>query len=365
MDPFFLAMILLYGAIIASLGPVYIGIALFQRERYPAALCCFRWLYTLAPVLPQWRGPAANYLAACYTQMGEYELARTYAEEAVRENGKRDYRRFLLSSQMYLGVLMSRQGEYAQAEQLFDEALAAPPTQLTLRRWVEIHAANTFIMRGRQEDAERLLGGVLGGKGLGPDLQAAARCILGICCYHRNDLPGALNNVRQALTIPNIPGWVRVMALIGTLSYLAEMGDVEEGRRIAAELQPLLPVEPTHLQQRALLAIARLALAGGDLDRARDYADRAARLDANPNGQAIALLIQAEIFAARHNSHRTLTLCDVVLKSNTVDFYKAKAEALRQRVLNPAPQLTIAANYQILPTVEEMPALNVLQVRIS
>jgi tetratricopeptide (TPR) repeat protein len=328
-------------------------------------LRCFRWLYTLAPVLPRWRGPAANYLAACYTQMGEYEMARTYAEEAVSENGKRGYRKFLLSSQMYLGVLMSRQGEYAQAEQLFDDALTAPATQLSLRRWVELHAANTFIMRGRQQDAEQLLHGVLEDKNAKPDLLAAARCIMGFCCYHRNDLPAALDNAKLALKIPGTPGWVRVMALSSMLLYLAEMGDVIEGKRIEAELYPLLPAEPTHLEQRALLAIARLALATNDLDRARDYADRAARLDANPNGQSSALLIQAEIFTARHNTHRAVTLCETVIRSNAIDFYKARAAALRQRLLAPATQSDIADRYQTLPTDEDLPAINVLRVQTS
>jgi len=363
MDPLYPAILLLYGVILAGISPVYLGMALFQRERYQSALRCFLWLHKLAPLLPQWRGPAANYLAACYTQLGEYELAQSYAEEAVEENSKRNHPKFLLSSQMYLGVLLSRQGHYAQAEKLFDEALSAPMSQPALRRWVEVHAANTYILRGRYEDAERLLLGVLTEKQSRPDLLAGAHCILGICCYLKNDLAAALENTRLAREIPRTSGWANVMALSGMLLYLAEMGDVEQGRRIEAELRPLLAGAPTHLHQRALLAIGGLALAVNDLDRARDYADRAARADANPNGQAAALLIQAEVFAARQNRHRAMTLCDVILQSNTIDFYKAKAESLRQKLMEPIAQTAIANRYQTVQAGDEISVTPELRVQ--
>jgi tetratricopeptide (TPR) repeat protein len=357
MDPVTTAIILVCSLALIVRGPIYLGLYLLHRERYRSALRCFRWLYGLTPVLRNWRGPAASYLAACYARMDQNDLARTYAEEAIRENKRRNYRKFLLSSQMHMGVLMSLEGEYEQAERLFDEALAEAPGSSELRRWAEIHAANTYLMRGRLDDAERLLHEVNADKRANAELQAAAHCIQGICHYYRSDLPAALDCAQQTRNISKTPSWVRVAALSDMLLYRAEMGDIAGGKQVEAELMPLLPLKPARLEQRAVRAVACLALVAGDLDRARDYAERAERLDPNPNGQAAALLIQAEVFAARHNAHRAVRLCETVLESNTIDFYKAKAGALRRSLLEPGAIPIIARPTS--PVLQETHVVNI------
>src|SRR5579871_4476860 len=352
MDPFYWLIALLYGYILLFFGPIYLGILLYRRERYRAALRCFRWLYALTPLIRTWRGPAACYLAAAYTHLEEYEPARMYAEEAICENRRRKYRKFLLSSQLHMGVLLSLEGDYEQAERLFDEALADSTAPAALRRWVEVHAANTYLMRGRLEDAEQLLQNVLADKRPKSEMQATAHCMLGISSYYKHDLPAALVCAQRALKIAATPAWARLMALSDTLLYLAEGNNVEEGKKVEAELLPMLPAKPARLQQRALRSIARLALAAGDLDRARDYAERAERADLNPNGRASALLIQAEVFAARHNAHRAVRLCEAVLESNAIDFYRARARALQQQLLEPVTPAVDVAPYHTLPTTQ-------------
>jgi tetratricopeptide (TPR) repeat protein len=340
MDFMYWLISLIYGLLLLFVTPIYLGIHFYRHERYQAALRCFRLLYRLTPLNPRWRGPAACYLAATYSQLDDYETARTYAEEAVRENGRRKYRKLLLNSQLQLGAALSLQGEYEQAEQLFDEALSGATKPEGLRRWVEIHAASTYLMRGRLDDAEKLLQDVLAAKKIKPEMQINAYCMLGISKYYRQDLPAALRCAQQALSIKAEPAWARIMALSDVLLFLAEMGNLEEAGKIEAELIPLLPTKPARLQQRALRSVAQLALARGDLDRARDYAERAERADLNPSGHAAALLIQAEVFAARHNANRAVRLCEAVLESNAVEFYKARARALQQRLLLPITAIT-------------------------
>jgi tetratricopeptide (TPR) repeat protein len=363
MDPLYVLLVLLYSFFLLFFGPTYLGLLLYRRERYRAALRCFRWLYALTPVVRTWRGPAASFLAATYTSLEEYEPAHVYAEEAVRENTRRRYRRFLLSSQLQLAVLLSIEGEYERSERIFDEILSGPSALVASRRWAEIYAANTYLMRGRMEDAERLLNEALADKKLKPDMQSTAYYVLSGAAYYKNDLPTALEHAQRARQFGTTTARMRVTALSSVLLYLAEMGNVEEGKKVEAELLPQLPIKPARVQQAALRAVARLALATGDLDRARDYAERAERADLNPNGRAAALLIQAEVFAARHNAHRAVRLCETVIESNAIDFHKARAEVLRQSLLEPVTRPVAVTASPTLPITQETTENNILRVQ--
>ena len=78
-----------------------------------------------------------------------------------------------------------------------------------------------------------------------------------------------------------------------------------------------------------------LALKLGNLDRAREQAERAAALHPTPNAQASSLLIQAEVFALRQNFQRAASLTDAVLRSEAIDFYQRRARALQSRLAAP------------------------------
>jgi tetratricopeptide (TPR) repeat protein len=353
---FFTGLLVGYGiAIVVLCMPWLLGPFLLHRRKYRAALLCFRFAHLWSPLLRTWRGPSACYLAATYTEMGDEHRALACAEEAVKYN-QRSWSRHRLSSYLYLGTLLGQQGDFERAEQVFDEALRIKQGPAVVRHAVQIHAAHTYMVRGRLEEAEQLLRASLGEQ-LRPDLQVAAQCALGVCHYYRNDIDAALACVQPIQAGANLPDWARITALSDRMLYLTIRGELSGAGLSEQELLPLLPAKHSFVQQRALCAIARLAFANGDLDRARDYIERAERLGINPNTQAGILLVQAEIFAARHNLHRAVTLCDTVLQSESIDFYKARATALRLHLLECAAQPAIAPTY---PTQYETPETAVL-----
>ena len=137
---------------------------------------------------------------------------------------------------------------------------------------------------------------------------------------------------------------------------LTEAGDLTEAQTVAAELASQLNTMDPFRQGTALRCLAELAVKQGEWDRARDYAQRSAMLGLNPNAHANTLLIQAEVFAARHNAHRAITLCQDVLETQAVSFYHQRAQKLLDRL---QPPLNTLANspanlYMLEEEVEEL-----------
>ena len=124
-----------------------------------------------------------------------------------------------------------------------------------------------------------------------------------------------------------------------------------EAQDVAAQIAPDLNKMDAFRQGAALRALAELALKQGDLDRARDLAQRSATLGINPNAHANTLLIQAQVFAARHNTHRALTLCRDILETRSVRFYKQRAQELIDRL--EAPDTLANSPAQKYVTAEE------------
>ncbi len=184
--------------------------------------------------------------------------------------------------------------------------------------------------RRRMEEAERLLRETL--KQITPagEFYISVECTLSACLYFQERPDEALDILHRIAQ--ELSGRIERQAniLSNYLVCLVESGDLTGAQEVESKLQSYLPrlADSPILQGRVYGALARLALRKGELDQARDYAERAYPMDDDPDHQASALTIQAEVFAARHNLHRARQLCEEVLRLNTLDFYRRRAERL-------------------------------------
>lgn len=320
-------MLLLAGVI----GPMHYGATMVRSGQFQKALPVLRAYYAASKFLPRWRGPIAGFVSACYVGMGEFALAQPYAEEAVAESARYQYAQHLASARAHLGIILVHLGDFEQAEPLIQQTLRAevPPR---LRTTVDLFAANGFINLDRLEEADRLIQNVLSNPKAGADVQIVALANLSLCRLYQERTEEALEAAQRAAKAKAPTPAFRFAVLRGLLVCLTELGRLSEAEEIAAQIAPQLNSLDAFRQGAALRALAELALKKGELDRARDYAQRSATLGINPNAHANTLLIQAEVFAARHNTHRALTLCRDILETRSVRFYKARAEALIARL---------------------------------
>jgi tetratricopeptide (TPR) repeat protein len=333
------------------IGPMFAFGAAYRRGNYRVSLLMMRWYYLLGRFLPHWRRFGALYLAQIYISMGDFESALPYAEEAVAayERVKKPWiKPWLATAQGCLGVILTRQGHFDRAEALMDEALATGRMRPVFRSVLEINAATTYINRGRIDEAERLLDPFVGVQRPKPDIQAIAMNNRCLCYYLKGDLESAIELSKRAMEQPFRTPMVRPVTQISHMFYLACAGQIAEAQAMEALLNPQIPALSPHLQGAAYRSIARLALTKGNLDRARDYAERAARLDPNPNAQAEPLLIQAEVFATRQNLHRAVTLCEQVLRSDAIEFHKRRAAEMIQHLTAPQPRVAATLPDQTL-----------------
>lgn len=334
-----LSLLLVYLALLALLlAPVNYAAYLLSQGRSEEALRLFLWFHRLRRFLPNWKGPLALNIAACYINLGHTLEAMPYIETAIAELGRRNMTVHLALAKAYQGILLTRKGEFERAEQVFAELFASrlPPRFVP---HIEQYAAGCYLNIGRFAEAEAALQRALEGVKPGSDLRVTAENNLAWCRYYQGSLTEALAIHRRIISQPTRVPWVQSYVLGDYLSLLAEAGEIEEAQKVEGRLLPILATLPDHAQAAVCRGTARLALRKDDLDKARDFAERASPLDLNPNGQAITLLIQAEVFAARRNTHRALTLCEEVQRLNCLDFYKQRAQALCDRLTLPLTSL--------------------------
>lgn len=313
--------------LIALMAPIYIGAILFKRGLYRQALPWWQWCYRLSRVIRSWRALMSINMGACLEALGEFVQARPYLEEALRETEKGYKRRLRPVALINMAILLLREGDFDRAEQLLDEAFAARRLSRQVRTILLIDAAAVYINKGRFAEAMRLLeeGMAVSKK---PDVQAIALTNLSACHFYQGHLDEALTLIQRAAQQPARLPWVSPYVTGVYIGYLAEAGRWDEAQEMEAKLLPDVAVLPPYLQTTAFRSIARLALCLGKLDRARDYAERAYPLNPNPNAQADSLLLQAEVFAARHNAQRATQLCEEILRLNALEYHKQRAANL-------------------------------------
>ena len=322
-------------ALVAGLiGPMHYGASMIRAGQFARALPVLRAYYAASRLLPRWRGPLAGFMCACYVGMGEFALAQPFAEEAVSENTKYGYAQHLASARAHLGIILVQMGDFERAGPLFEQTLAGP-IPARLRPTVELFAANGFLNLDRLDEAEKLIQSVLANAKPGTDVHIVALANLSQCRLYQGRGQEALDTARRAAQSKAPNANIRAAVQRGLLVCLVEMNLLDEAQALAAHIAPELKTMDTFRQGAALRALAELALKQGDLERARDYAQRSATLGINPNAHANTLLILARVFEARHNANRAVTLCRDILETRCVGFFKQRAQEIIAR-LEPA-----------------------------
>ena len=358
MDTITWALLFELGLLTGVVGPMQYGSHLIRAGRFRQALPILRAYHAASRALPRWRGPTAGYVCACYVGLGEFALARPFAEIAVRENEKQGFAPHLAAARAHLGIILVRQGDFAEAGILLDQTLSSPIPK-RLRPTVELFAANACINLDRLAQAEKLLESTLQAAKPNSDIAIVALANLSHCRLYQNRIDDALELARQA-AIPKAPSLpIRFAVQSQLLVMLIESDKLAEAQEVAARLASQLNDMDPFRRGTALRALAELAVKQGEWDRARDYAQRSAALGLNPNAHANTLLIQAEVFAARHNAHRAITLCQDVLETQAVSFYHQRAQKLLDRLQPPPNTLANSpANLYMLEEDEQTSTFN-------
>ncbi|HLK55936.1 MAG TPA: tetratricopeptide repeat protein [Chthonomonadaceae bacterium] len=329
------------GIEIVVLGPIVYSSHLLRRGRNTEALPWLRYGYAVSRVIPSLRGPAALHLCACHTQLGNYDQAFPFNEEALQRLSRRgESSRNLAIARAYRGILLARMGQFTEAESIFTAILADNQLSARLRIEVEACAAAGYINQGRFAEAKRLLTGVIEATRPNTISHALAESNMSVCHFFEGDLPEAVKMARRAASRTVNWHWITTLALANCLNSLIELGDLDAAREIEVQIMPRMSEAPNYVQSAILSMVARLTLRQGDLDRARDLAERAYPLDPNPNAQARALLVQAEVFANRQNAGRTEALCEEILRLNALDYYKERAAKLVRGLKDKLPLYT-------------------------
>jgi tetratricopeptide (TPR) repeat protein len=317
------------GVEIAVLGPIVYSGHLLRRGQNTQALPWLRYGYAVSKALPSLRGVVALNLCACHTQLGDYDRAIPFNEEALQRLSRRgESSRNLAIARAYRGILQARMGNFDEAEAIFNSILADTKLGSRLRIEVEACAAAAYINQGRFAEARHLLDGVIAATRQDTVSHALAESNMSVCHFFEGNVEEALVMAQHASTRAVTWRWIPTLALANCLNYQIELGNLEAARELEGKVLPDVAAMPGYVQSMIYSAVARLALRNDNLDRARDYAERAYPLDPNPNAQARALLIQAEIFASRQNVGRTDAICAEILRLNALDYYKQHAERL-------------------------------------
>jgi tetratricopeptide (TPR) repeat protein len=314
--------------------PFGIGMALEKRHRFKQAVPWFRFSRSFSRFVrwyrsESWTGVTAWHLCHCHLNLGNYEAARRYGEEAVKVYAGTMY---LGNIQAMLGSACLRLQQYRQAQDVLERALASSHLDPRYRPMADLYLAYVNLHEVRFDEAEGHLHAALTGQDITSEYRAAALDYLSVCHFYRDRLAEALEDSRQAEEIGVTYPEMQWGAWVNRMVYLAENGQIAEARGYEAKLLPLLAQKQGHDLAALLRSLARLALRAGELDRARDYAERAYPMDADPDSQASALLLQAEVFAARHNAPRAEALCAEILRLDTIDYFRRRVAELRQRL---------------------------------
>ncbi|GEM_PF-3512069 len=316
------------GVIGGLLGPASVGHLLFRRGEYEAAATWFRRAYTMSRIAPKRRVAMMCNLCACYVHLGDYAQAQPYAEDAIREAEKRDQHHTLAIAQLYYGVILIRLGDFDRALTTLTGVLSEIAPNSSMRPLAELYHASALLNNGRLEDAVKSAEALRQSPKIDPDIRILADYTLAECLYFAGKTPEALVVIKKAVESKPKAGWILPLLRGEHLLFLVETGRMMEAKEAEPKLMGILAKQTPSIQSAILRASALFALRSGDLDRARQRAGEACALDPNPNAQAAALLIQAEIFRTRHNTHRTQTLCEDIMQLNALAFYKNRAQAL-------------------------------------
>ena len=311
---------------------------LLRNNRPKQALFWARFPLAVSRVLPTWRCVANINMAACYLTIGDYVAALPYAEKAVahyEDAHAPRYRSVKALASAYLGIALLRGGQIERAEKLLDAALNLGTLRPAYRDMTESAAAGVYIQRGRLTEAKRLLESLLARPKVNPDIRLNSELLLAGCLSFQEDYPAALAILRKAKQQKTKLDWLSALADALLTNCLTEAEEFREAQELEAPLLLEAPEMPSHIQAAILRASANLALKTDRLDRAREQAERAAALDPTPNAQAGSMLTQAEVFAARQNAQRAMSLTDAILRSDAIDFYKNRARALQARIAAP------------------------------
>ena len=319
-------------------APVLMTRYLVRRNRPLQALPWAKVTLATSRVIPIWRGFGNLNVATCYLMADDFPAAQRHAEQAVSFFARHPSPRFRSQDAMaraYLGIALSRSGQMREAEALLDSALALGVRVGPIRSMTDIYAAGVYIQRGRLADAAQLIEPILAAPKLSADYRIAAETLLAAQKYFMEDFAGGLALARQAMGRKTAATRLTLNATLAAQICLIELGDLREAQTLEAGMMAQIAEAPRNLQAGALRASGSLALKLGNLDRARDQAERASSLDPTPNAQAASLLIQAEVFALRQNFQRAASLTDAVLRSDAIDFYQRRARALQSRLSAP------------------------------
>ncbi len=311
---------------------------LLRSNRPLKALSWAKTTLAISHVVPSLRGVGNLNVAACYLSADNAIAAQPYAEKAVAHYDRHASPRLNANralSSAYLGLTFARAGQYQEAEELVDSALTLTVRNTEVRALTQINAAGVYLNRGRLADAARLMEQVLAMPKVSDDFRLMAEIQLAAQRYYSEDFAGGLAMARQAMQRKTMTLRLTTQAAALAEACLIELGDLREAQNLDAGILAQISDAPRPIQNMALLTSAHLALKLGNLDRAREMAERAAPLSPAPNAQAACLLIQAEVFALRQNSQRAASLIDAVLHSDAIDFYQRRARALQARLSAP------------------------------
>ena len=340
-----------FGILGGLLGPSSVGHLFFRRGEYERAAAWFRRALAFSRISPMRRVGMMCNLCACYVHLGDYAQAQPYAEEAMRESERRSQPYLNSIARLYYGVILIRLGDFQRALTLLSEVLTEISTTSSMRPLAELYHASALLHSDRLEEAAKNVEALRHNPKIDFDIQVLADYTLAECLYFSGKTHDALAVLKKAMESKPKSPWILPLLRGEHLLFLVETGRLMEAKEAEPKLMGILAKQTPSIQSSILRASAHLALRTGDLDRARQRAGEACALDPNPNAQAAALLIQAEIFLERHNTHRAQSLCEDILQLESLTFYKDRARNLIHRSENPALEANekIVTEEQIAP----------------
>ncbi len=324
-----------FGLLGGLLGPASLGHLLFRRGEYEAAAVWFRRAYSFSRISPMRRVGMMCNLCACYVHLGDYAQAQPYAEQAIRESEQRGQQYLNSIARLYYGVILIRLGDFPRALTIMTDVLTEIGTNSSMRPLAELYYASALLNSDRLEDAAKNVEALRQNPRIDPDIRVLADYTLAECLYFSGKTHDALAVLKKALEGKPKSPWITPLLRGEHLLFVVETGRIMEAKEAEPKLIGILAKQTPSIQSSILRASGLLALRSGDLDRARQRAGEACALDPNPNAQAAALLIQAEVFLERHNTHRAQSLCEDILDLNALSFYKNRARNLLSRIENP------------------------------
>lgn len=271
-------------------GPIRYGRWLYIKGEYGKAIPIFRGYHAASRILTRWRGPVSGFLAASYAGQGEYVQALPYAEEAVSECIRYKYAEHLLMAQAQLCMILVQLGDMDRAAQLADRLVQAKISEQH-QTALKLVLANAYCHLDRLDEALQMAEAVLASKQVSIEDQIIGLTMLSSIKYLQCHAEEALDAAERAAKLKSSTTEIRFHVLRCNLLSLIELNRMTEAQEIATQISQMLNRLNPSWQGAAFRVLAEFALKQGELDRARDYAERSASTTANPNAQANNLLI--------------------------------------------------------------------------